>query len=109
MSGLERGVGDAGEEELATMLEEKEMRSHQFLRAPGFESTTSGATSATSASSSDVETGDDRSKKRKRLVRPNRTNIKTESDDDYAETHEEELEDDENELLLARDEDDERR
>lgn len=106
MSGLERGVGDAGEEELATMLEEKELRSHQFLRAPGFESTTSGATSATSASSSDVDTGDDRSKKRKRLVRPSRTNIKTESDDDYAETHEEELEDDENELLLARDEDD---
>ena len=106
MSGLERGVGDAGEEELATMLEEKEMRSHQFLRAPGFESTTSGGTSAASTSSSDVETADDGSRKRKRLVRPGRTNIKTESDDDYAETHEEELEDDENELLIPRDDDD---
>ena len=106
ISGLERLVGDAGEEELATMLEEKEMRSHQFLRAPGFESTTSGATSAASTSSSDVETADDRSRKRKRLIRPGRTNIKTESDDDYAETHEEELEDDENELLIPRDDDD---
>ena len=106
MSGLERGVGDAGEEELATMLEEKEMRSHQFLRAPGFESTTSGGTSAASTSSSDVETADDGSRKRKRLVRPGRTNIKTESDDDYAETHEEELEDDDDELLIPRDDDD---
>src|SRR5271155_3291672 len=75
ISGLEREIGDAGEEELATMLEEKETRSHQFLRAPGFESTTSGATSAASTSSSDVETVNDGSRKRKRLVRPGRTNI----------------------------------
>ena len=105
MSGLERGVDDPNEEELATMLEEKEMRSHQFLRAPGFGSTPSGATSAASASSSDVETGNERSRKRKRLIRPGRTNLTAESDGDYAETHEEELEDDDDELLLARDDD----
>ena len=110
MYGLERGTGDAGEEELATMLEEKEMRSHQFLRAPGFESTTSGATSAASVtSSSDIEAADEvpRSRKRKRLVRPDRAMIKAESDDDYAQNYEEELEDDEDEILLPRDDDDE--
>src|SRR5436190_22562274 len=67
ISGLERGYHDAGEEELATMLEEKEMKSHQFLRAPGFESPMSGATSTTSVTSgsSDIET-DDVQQKRKR-------------------------------------------
>ena len=109
MSGLERGHEDAGEEELATMLEEKEMRSHQFLRAPGFESTTSGATSATSVTSgsSDIETDDfPRTRKRKRLVRAGRRNTKSESDDDYAQTHEEQLEDDEDGSLLPQEDDD---
>jgi len=101
MSGLERIPRDAGEEELATMLEEKEERSHQFLRAPGFETPTSGATTATSGSS-DIEVSEDsRSRKRKRVVRPGRTGIKIDSDDDYAQTHEEELEDDEDQLLRA--------
>src|SRR5271163_4037123 len=107
MSGLERGVGDAGEEELANMLEEKELRSHQFLRAPGFESTTtSGGATTASSGSSDIET-DEPLRKRKRLIRPGRTSIKAESDDEYADAHEEELEDDEDVLLIARDDDDE--
>lgn len=104
MSGLERPTGDAGEEELASMLEEKEARSHQFLRAPGFESTTSEATSVTSESS-DVDIP--RPRKRKRLVRPGRTAIKTESDEEYAQTHEEEIEDDDDAMSLPDDEDDE--
>jgi DNA excision repair protein ERCC-6 len=102
MSGLERGVDDVGEEELANMLEEKETRSHQFLRAPGFESTTS--TSVTS--SSDVEAEDPSPRKRKRLVRPGRTTIKVDSDDDYAQTHEMEIEDDEDNLVEEEDDDD---
>jgi DNA excision repair protein ERCC-6 len=109
MSGLERGTGDAGEDELARMLEEKEKRSHQFLRAPGFESTTSGATSATSVtSSSDIEETDEvvQPRKRKRLVRPSRTGIKTDSDDDYGQTHEQELEDDEEEIITPDNDDD---
>ena len=110
MSGLERGQGDAGEEELATMLEAKEMRSHQFLRAPGFESATSGATSTTSVTSgsSDIETDDvPRTRKRKRLVRPDRTDVKADSDDDYAQIHEEELDDEDGLLLQSADDDDE--
>src|ERR1700737_749341 len=56
MSGLEKGPDDPGEEELANMLEEKETKSHQFLRAPGFESATSAAsTSVTSSSDVDAE------------------------------------------------------
>lgn len=100
MTGLDRPARDAGEEELATMLEEKEARSHQFLRAPGFETPTSGATSPASIGS-EVESSDPSPRKRKRVVRPGRTAVKTESDDDYAQVHEEELEDDEDSLRPA--------
>jgi DNA excision repair protein ERCC-6 len=106
MTEVERGPTDPGEQELGNMLEENEIRSHQFLRAPGFESATSGATSTSSVTdgSSDVETSEAErpSRKRKRLIRPERR-VRPESDEEYAQTHEEELEDDE---LLARADDD---
>ena len=105
MSGLEKGPDDPGEEELANILEENERKSHQFLRAPGFDSGATSTTSVTSGSS-DFETDEARpSRKRKRLVRPGRRNIKTESDDDYAQTHEIEIEDDNDQLDVFDDDD----
>jgi len=105
MSGLEKGPDDPGEEELANILEENERKSHQFLRAPGFDSGATSTTSVTSGSS-DFETDEARpSRKRKRLVRPGRRNIKTESDDDYAQTHEMEIEDDNDQLDVFDDDD----
>src|SRR5271156_4605173 len=100
ISGIER---DAGEEELEATFEEQ--RSHQFLRAPGFDSGTT-TTATTSGTSSDLDgTDEDPSpRKRKRLVRPKR--VKAEDEDyEYAQAHEEELEDDEDNLLLPHDED----
>ena len=106
MSGLEKGPDDPGEEELANILEENERKSHQFLRAPGFDSGATSTTSVTSGSS-DFETDEARpSRKRKRLVRPGRRNIKTESDDDYAQTHEMEIEDDNDQLDVFDDDED---
>ena len=100
ISGVEK---DAGEEELEATFEEQ--RSHQFLRAPGFDSGNT-TTATTSATSSELETseGEQSSRKRKRLVRPRR--VKAEDEDyEYAQTHEEELEDDEDNLLPPDDED----
>lgn len=106
ISGLERGTGDPGEDELARILEEKESRSHRFLRAPGFESApTSGATSAGSGSSDVEPTDGDRPNKRKRLLLRGVNRVKTESDGD-AQAHEEESNDDESGWLLSRDDDD---
>ena len=48
-----------------------------------------------------------RTRKRKRLVRPDRTDVKADSDDDFAQTHEEELDDEDGLLLQSADDDDE--
>src|SRR5579862_689442 len=101
--GLEKGPDDPGEQELANILHENEKKSHQFLRAPGFDSGTTSAASVTSGSS-DIETDDIRSsRKRKRVVRPGRSNIRTESVGVYAQIHEMELEDDEDQLVVSDD------
>jgi DNA excision repair protein ERCC-6 len=94
--GLDRPLHDEGEQELASMFEEKESRSHQFLRAPGFETPTSGTTSISSSEFEEITL-----RKRKRVFRA------AESDEEYTGTKEEELRDDEDDLVPVENDEDE--